>query len=81
MAAQLYKTDSGRLFHAGAIAIVTVGYVMGGFTQWAKRNATSDPIEAARSNDPHAMFIAIGFLHEARHMYQDHYVDICGGWG
>lgn len=25
MAAQLYKTDSGRLFHAGAIAIVTVG--------------------------------------------------------
>lgn len=28
MAAQLYKTDSGRLFHAGAIAIVTVGYVM-----------------------------------------------------
>ncbi|KAJ2961772.1 hypothetical protein NQZ79_g3078 [Umbelopsis isabellina] len=25
MAAQLYKTDSGRLFHAGAIAVVTVG--------------------------------------------------------
>lgn len=26
MAAQLYKTASGRLFHAGAIAIVMVGY-------------------------------------------------------
>lgn len=25
MAAQLYKTASGRLFHAGAVAIITVG--------------------------------------------------------
>ena len=25
MAAQLYKTTSGRLFHAGQIAIITVG--------------------------------------------------------
>lgn len=28
MAAQLYKTASGRLFHAGAIAIVMVGYAI-----------------------------------------------------
>lgn len=28
MAAQLYKTASGRLFHAGEIAIITVGYVL-----------------------------------------------------
>jgi len=25
--AQLYKTASGRLFHAGAVAIITVGWV------------------------------------------------------
>lgn len=27
MAAQLYETTSGRLFHAGAVAVITVGYV------------------------------------------------------
>lgn len=46
MAAQLYKTDSGRLFHAGAIAIVTVGYVMGELTiefgGKTKRDSRSD---------------------------------------
>lgn len=26
MAAQLYETTSGRLFHAGAVAVITVGY-------------------------------------------------------
>lgn len=27
MAAQLYETTSGRLFHAGAVAVITVGYI------------------------------------------------------
>lgn len=48
MAAQLYKTDSGRLFHAGAIAIVTVGYVMVSSMEMGKWNAT-DPIDTTNT--------------------------------
>jgi 6-phosphofructo-2-kinase/fructose-2,6-biphosphatase 4 len=34
MAAQLYETTSGRLFHAGAVAVITVGY---GFSRYKRK--------------------------------------------
>lgn len=69
MAAQLYETTSGRLFHAGAVAVITVGY---GKTALHSLYVLRSII--------YTSFFNLVYLPVVKLMPRDLYVATCVGW-